>query len=131
MILGLGIDVCSIERMEAVLARWGDRFWERVLSESEREELQGRSNRARVLASRWAAKEAAVKAMNGARGVGWHHLQVRGKPRRPPELLLHGPAKDMADRVGVQRALLSITHDAGFAAAVVVLEGEPTTSIWP
>ncbi|WP_438041387.1 holo-ACP synthase [Sorangium sp. So ce128] len=124
MILGIGIDVCGIKRMEEALARWGERFWERVLSEPERRSLAHRVDRATALAGRFAAKEAVVKAMAGAPGVSWHHLEVRGAPRMPPTMALHGPARALAERMGVQRVHLSITHDAGVAAAVAILEGE-------
>jgi holo-[acyl-carrier protein] synthase len=124
VILGIGIDVCGIGRMEEALARWGERFWERVLSEPERRSLAHRVDRATALAGRFAAKEAVVKAMAGAPGVSWHHLEVRGAPRMPPTMALHGPARALAERMGVQRVHLSITHDAGVAAAVAILEGE-------
>ncbi|AUX39204.1 uncharacterized protein SOCE26_005860 [Sorangium cellulosum] len=124
MILGVGIDVCGIGRMEEALARWGNRFWERVLSEPERRSLAHRVDRATALAGRFAAKEAVVKALAGAPGVGWHHLEVRGAPRTPPTMALHGPARALAERMGVKRVHLSITHDAGVAAAVAILEGD-------
>lgn len=126
MILGLGIDVCAIARMEQVLGRWGDRFAARILSDEELAAIARRVDRATALAGRFAAKEAAAKAMHGAPGVGWHHLRIRGGGKRPPELVLLGPARALADKVGVQRTHLSITHDGGVAAAVVILEGEPT-----
>jgi holo-[acyl-carrier protein] synthase len=130
VLLGLGLDVCSIARMESVLARWGDRFAERILAPDELSRLAGRLDRAAALAGRFAAKEAAAKAMQGGLGVGWHDLEVRGAPKRPPELVLHGPARALADKVGVRHVHLSITHDAGVAAAVVILEGEPTGEAW-
>jgi len=130
MIISLGIDVCSVARMEVIVARWGDRFWERILSEPERAELASRRDRATALAGRYAAKEAAAKAMAGGRGVGWHHVQVLRRPHRAPELVLLGPARALAERVGVTRCHVSITHDAGVAAAVVVMEGEPTGEAW-
>lgn len=130
VILGVGIDVCSIARVDALLDRWGDRIWERVLGEAERAALANRADRATALAGRFAAKEAAAKAMHGAVGVGWHDLEVRGAAKRPPELVLHGAARELAHRVGVQRAHLSISHDGGVASAIVILEGEPTGVPW-
>lgn len=130
MILGMGLDVCSIERIEGILARWGERFWERILRDDERASLAARADRATALAGRFAVKEAVAKAMEGGLGVGWHDLEVRGEPKRPPALVLHGPAKALADKVGVKRVHVSITHDAGVAAAVVILEGEPTGASW-
>jgi holo-[acyl-carrier protein] synthase len=122
MIVGLGMDICSVARVAAVLDRWGERFSERILSETERAALADRADRATALAGRFAAKEAAAKAMAGGPGVGWHHLEVRGGGKRAPELVLHGPAAALAQRLGVTAVHLSITHDAGVAAAVVVLE---------
>lgn len=122
MIIGLGIDVCSIERVGASLQRFGDRFWQRILTESEQTQLAARVDRATALAGRFAAKEAAIKALAGAPGVGWHHLEVRGGGRQPPELLLHGPARRLAADRGIEHVHVSITHDAGVAAAVVILE---------
>ena len=131
MILGLGIDVCSIERMEAMIDRWGDRFVHRILGPAEREHYARRRDKATLLAGRFATKEAAPKAMAGARGVGWHHLEVRAATKRPPELILHGPARELADSVGVEGVQLSITHDAGVAAAVVIMEGPKRKASWP
>jgi holo-[acyl-carrier protein] synthase len=122
MIVSIGIDVCSVSRMRGVLERWGDRFWNRLLSEPERAAVGGRADRALFLASRFAAKEAAAKALAGGPGVGWHEVQVHGRPRRPPELRLIGEARALADRMGVTHTHLSITHDADVAAAVVIFE---------
>lgn len=123
MILGLGLDVCSVQRMEEILARHGDRFWRRILTEREQALLAERVDRATALAGRFAAKEAIVKAMAGAPGVGWHDLEVLAPPRQPPVMHVHGPAQRLAAEMGVEKIFLSITHDAGVAAAVVILEG--------
>jgi holo-[acyl-carrier protein] synthase len=133
MIVGLGLDVCSVQRMEDVLARHGDRFWKRILTEREQALLGDRVDKATALAGRWAAKEAIVKAMNGAPGVGWHDLEVLGGEKKPPVMSVFGPAAALAEHMGVERILLSITHDAGVAAAVVILEGSgpKPTSVTP
>ena len=125
MVVGLGIDVVSVERVARSLDRFGERFSERVLTAAERDELAGRTaDRATAVAGRFAAKEAASKALGGPRDVWWHDLEVRRGELGAPSLLLLGPAALHAERLGVSRCLLSITHDAGVAAAVVVLEGE-------
>ncbi len=124
MVVGLGIDVASIERVQRSLQRFGDKLWERLLTERERADLGKRSDRAQALAGRFASKEAAVKALGAPADIGWHDLEVRRGPSGAPELCLHGAAAAHASRLGVARALLSISHDAGVAAAVVVLEGE-------
>jgi holo-[acyl-carrier protein] synthase len=125
MVVGLGIDVASVERMARALRRFGERFSDRVLTSHERAEIARRGGDAAVaVAGRFAAKEAAFKALSGPRDVWWHDLEVRRGPRGEPTLICRGAAAEHAARLGVRRCLLSITHDAGVAAAVVVFESE-------
>lgn len=124
MIVGMGIDVCSIERMRRALERHGDRFFSRICTEAERTDLTGRDV-ATALAGRFAVKEAFAKALDGARGVGWHEVQVRRAPSGRPTLELSGNAVTKMAEFGAERWHVSITHDAGVAVAVVVLEGKP------
>lgn len=123
MILGLGIDVASIDRMRVVLERHGERMWTRILTPIEQAALEHRRDRATALAGRWAAKEAAVKAFSGRAGALWHDFEVRRGASGAPEMHFRERAALTAARLGVVRAFVSITHDAGVAAAVVVLEG--------
>jgi holo-[acyl-carrier protein] synthase len=123
VILGLGIDIASIDRMRDVLDRHGDRMWTRILTPVEQTALSRRRDRATALAGRWAAKEAAVKAFLGRAGALWHDFEVQRGPGGEPQMHFRGRAASVAVRLGVSRALVSITHDAGVAAAVVVLEG--------
>ncbi len=122
MILGLGIDVASIDRMRVVLDRHGDRLWTRVLTPREQTALGHRRDRAAALAGRWAAKEAAVKAFLGRSGALWHDFEVRRGPLGEPEMHFQGRAALVAKHLGIVRALVTITHDAGVAVAVVILE---------
>lgn len=122
MIVGVGIDVCSIERMRRAVLRHGDRFFSRICSEEERTDL-GARDVATFLAGRFATKEAFAKALDGAPGVGWHELRVRRAASGRPSLELRGKALDLARSAGASRWHMSITHDGGVAAAVVVLEG--------
>jgi holo-[acyl-carrier protein] synthase len=122
MIVGLGIDVCSIERMRRALERHGDRFFSRICTETERGDLMGRDV-ATALAGRFAVKEAFAKALDGARGVGWHEVQVRRLPSGRPVLELSGNAVTTVKTFGADTWHVSITHDAGVAVAVVILEG--------
>jgi holo-[acyl-carrier protein] synthase len=125
MVVGLGIDVASVERVRRALERFGTRFSDRVLTSGERADLGPRkADRAEAFAGRFAAKEAALKALGGPRDVGWHDLEVRRAASGAPELRFHGAAAEHGRRLGVGRAHVSITHDAGVAAAVVVLERE-------
>lgn len=129
MIVGMGIDVCSIDRMRKALERHGDRFSSRICTETERADLAGRDF-ATGLAGRFAVKEAFAKALDGARGVGWHEVQVRRAPSGRPTLELSGNAVTTMAKFGADRWHVSITHDAGVAMAVVILErtlGETAT----
>ena len=121
MIVGLGIDVCSIERMRRALERHGDRFFARICSDAERADLTGR-DMATALAGRFAVKEAFAKALDGAKGVGWHEVEVRRTPSGRPTLELKGNAAAMVADFGADTWHVTITHDAGVAVAVVILE---------
>lgn len=121
MIVGVGLDVCSIDRMRRALDRHGERFFARICSEAERTNLAGREP-ATSLAGRFAVKEAFAKALDGAPGVGWHEVEVRRAATGRPRLELTGNARALASQRGASRWHVSISHDAGIAAAVVVLE---------
>ena len=121
MIVGIGIDVCSIERMRRALERHGDKFFARICSERERQDLTGR-DMATALSGRFAVKEAFAKALDGAPGVGWHEVEVRRAENGRPRLELFGNALAMATKFGADKWHVTISHDAGIAAAVVVLE---------
>lgn len=121
MIVGLGMDVCSIERMRRALERHGDRFFSRICSENERADLSGR-DQATALSGRFAVKEAFAKALDGAPGVGWHEVEVRRGASGQPRLELKGNALAAVEKVGADRWHVTISHDAGIATAVVILE---------
>jgi holo-[acyl-carrier protein] synthase len=123
MIVGLGIDVASVERVARALDRFGDRFWERILTPRERTELVRRHDRAAALAGRFAAKEAFSKALGAPQDVWWHDVEVTRAPNGAPEIVPAPAATSHLNRLGAKKLWVSITHDAGVAAAVVVLEG--------
>lgn len=125
MIRGVGTDVVSIERVEAALARFGERFVNRILTPDERVRYDGTRQKASHLAKRFAAKEAFSKAI----GTGfhapfrWHAIAVGRDARGKPGLV---PSEDMARHlaaIGVTASHISLTDDAGVAVAFVVLEG--------
>ncbi|MDD5308098.1 MAG: holo-ACP synthase [Deltaproteobacteria bacterium] len=123
MILGIGIDVCPVERMRDVLARHGDLFKKRVFTDRELERAgEGRVSTER-LAARFAAKEAAIKALRAPAGLVWKDLEVVSATDGAPALALHGRAAEAASAMGVVRQTLSLSHAGGIAVAVVVLEG--------
>jgi holo-[acyl-carrier protein] synthase len=123
LILGLGIDVCKVERIAEILGRHGALFAERVFTPGELAHAGNGVVRDERLAARWAAKEAAIKALGAPAGLGWHDLEVVNAADGAPSLRLAGAAQACADAKGVARALLSLSHAAGVAVAVVVLEG--------
>jgi holo-[acyl-carrier protein] synthase len=125
VILGLGIDVVEIGRIARMLEGpdgRAERFLERCFTPGERAFCDAKRDRANRYAARFAAKEAAVKALGAPPGISWQHLEVTRAEGRPPALALSGRAAAAARRLGVTRTHLSLTHDGAVAAAVVVLE---------
>ncbi len=131
MIIGLGNDLIDIRRIEATIARFGDRFLERVFTDVERARSERRAGRAASYAKRFAAKEACAKALGtGLRqGVYWRDMGVVNLPSgRPTLVLTGGAARRLAaltpDGYDV-RIDLTITDDFPLASAVVIISGLP------
>jgi len=124
MIVGLGIDVMEVERMGAALREHGGRLEERVFTPSERAACAARSDRILALAARFAAKEAFMKAVGTgwAGGMGFRDVEIVREGDGPPRLVLTGEAARRAESLGVVRSHVSLTHQPGLAAAVVILE---------
>jgi holo-[acyl-carrier protein] synthase len=123
-ILGIGLDATEIPRVADLLERYGDRFLQRVFTPGEIAYCIRRRNPAPHLAGRFAAKEAAMKALGTghARGVIWTDVEViRGGG--PPRLQFHGAAARHAERMQVQSTLLTITHSETLAIAQVLFLG--------
>ena len=124
MIVGIGTDVCSIERIAKSLERFGDRFVERILTPDERPRFEATKDKAGHLAKRFAAKEAFSKAI----GTGihapftWHCISVTRNPRGRPGIKPNAVMEKHLEKLGVTRFHLSLTDDAGVAIAFVVLE---------
>ena len=124
-IVALGLDLTEIERLAEAEARRGERFLARLFTPGERAYCERRAARRHVhYAGRFAVKEAVMKALGTGwtRGVRWVDIEVRRSPGGPPELVLHGVSAEIAARRGIDRWHVTITHDAGIAAAVVVAE---------
>ncbi len=127
MIVGIGTDVASIERIAGVLERHGERFVKRVLTPEERKRYERTHARAKAghLAKRWAAKEAFSKAI----GTGihppftWQSIPIARDARGAPGLVPSAAMASYLRERGVKRSHLSLTDDAGVAVAFVVLEG--------
>ena len=123
-VLGLGIDLCEIDRIEAALARHGPRFLERICIPGEvRRPLDSRRI-AEHVAGLFAAKEAAMKALGtGMTGVAFREIAVARGPDGPPRLVLLGRARARAEELGVVAAHVTITHGRRDAVSVVLLLG--------
>ena len=124
MLIGTGIDVVEIERIGSAIDRYGARFLERVFTADEIEYCQRKKNCAESFAARFAAKEAGAKALGTGiqRGVIWTEIEVRRVDGHRPTLHFSGGAREIADRMGVKRVSLSLTHSKTTAIASVMLE---------
>lgn len=124
-ILGLGLDLVELARIERLLRRHGEAVVRRICRAGEARSWSGAAGAAHV-AGLFAAKEATMKALGTGwtAGVGFRQIEVRRDDLGAPRLILHGAAAARAAELGVGRLHLSITHDGVSAAAVVVLERE-------
>ena len=124
MIVGSGVDLCEVSRIESAIARHGQRFIDRIFTGSEIAYAESKANRYERYAARFAAKEAGMKALGtGWRGgIAWHDFEVANLSSGRPTLRLHGKAAELAEKLGVQGVSLSITHTTGQALAMVILE---------
>jgi holo-[acyl-carrier protein] synthase len=125
MIYGIGVDLVKVERIERVLARYGDRFLERVFTEREIAYCRGKAWAASALAMRFAAKEAFSKALGvGLRqdGIRWREVEVIPNPMGKPEIFVNGRAAALCEAAGIANLHLSLTDEDHRALAVVILE---------
>jgi holo-[acyl-carrier protein] synthase len=126
MIVGSGIDLVEIGRIEQSTKRFGQRFLDRVFTPAEQAYCMRKRNAAESLAARFAAKEAGAKALGTgiSRGVSWLEIEVVREPGGRPTIRFHGRAAEIADQMGVAHVALSITHTASLSMASVVLENQ-------
>jgi holo-[acyl-carrier protein] synthase len=126
MIVGIGTDVCSIDRIGKSLEKFGARFVDRILTPEERARFERTRDKAGHLAKRFAAKEAFAKAI----GTGihppftWHSISITRDPKGKPGVRPSAEMETYLKKRGVTGSHLSLTDDAGVAIAFVVLEGE-------
>jgi holo-[acyl-carrier protein] synthase len=125
MILGIGIDQCEVGRMRRQLEADPDGFVAAVFLPAEISYCNAKRHPAELFAARFAAKEAAIKALAAAEGQGtfWHDLEVTNEHGGGPALALSGRLRQLADALGVRTMHVSLTHTADQAAAVVIAEG--------
>ena len=124
MIVGTGIDIAEVPRIAESIARFGERFLNRVFTEGEIKYCDAKANRVERYAARFAAKEAGMKAIGTGwnHGVRWRDIEVARKPGGRPTLLLHGKAAEFAAKLGATNIALSLTHTQEEAMAQVILE---------
>jgi holo-[acyl-carrier protein] synthase len=125
LIVGLGVDIAEVERVKGAIERHGEVFLRRVYTTKEREYCERFKNKFERYAGRFAAKEAAMKALGTgwSRGVRWVDVEVVREKGGRPTIALAGEAKNVAERLGVKHIAMSITHTADQAFAQVIFEG--------
>ena len=108
----IGVDITEIDRIEAALGKYGQRFLKRVYTRLEVAACRGRVNE---LAARFAAKEAVMKALGtGAKGVAWREIEVLPNHRGKPLVYLHGRAAERAEKIGLRGLDISLSHSRDF-----------------
>ncbi len=124
MIVGTGIDIAEVPRIRKAIERFGDRFLQRIYTPGEIRYCEPKANRVERYAARYAAKEAAMKALGTGwnHGVRWRDCEVTRQPGSRPTLVFHGTAAAVAARLGVKHCALSLTHTSEQAMAQVILE---------
>ncbi|HTC45874.1 MAG TPA: holo-[acyl-carrier-protein] synthase [Candidatus Aquilonibacter sp.] len=124
MIVGTGIDIAEVPRIRQSIERFGDRFLQRIYTPGEIRYCDSKANRVERYAARFAAKEAAMKALGTgwSRGVRWRDCEVIRMTGGRPTIAFHGKAAEHAATLGVKNAALSISHTAEQAIAQLILE---------
>ena len=123
-VMGIGIDLVEVARVEKMVSRWGQRFLDRVFTPREQADARG-AHALRRLAGRLAVKEAALKALGtGLRSGRWVHLEVSNDSMGRPTLLLRGRLKAVAESHGIESFLVSLSYERGLAVAQVLALGE-------
>jgi holo-[acyl-carrier protein] synthase len=124
MIVGTGIDIAEVPRIRQSIDRFGDRFLQRIYTAGEMRYCDSKANRVERYAARFAAKEAAMKALGTgwSHGVRWRDCEVVRMPGGRPTIIFHGKAGEIAARLGVKNAALSLSHTVEQAIAQVILE---------
>jgi holo-[acyl-carrier protein] synthase len=122
-VISVGTDILKIDRVEAVIERLGDKFMRRILTEEEQEEYHSSTQSVRLLAKRFAVKEAVAKALGTGigRGVSWQDIQVVHDSSGAPAVRLSGGAHRVAMERGGQRVEISLADEIDYVVAFAVL----------
>ena len=124
MIVGTGVDLAEVDRIQRSIERYGEKFIKRIFTPGEIAYVERKANKFERYAARFAAKEAGMKAIGTGwrHGVTWQDFEVANLRTGKPTLLFHGVAARYAERLGVKNVALSITHTAALGMAHVILE---------
>jgi holo-[acyl-carrier protein] synthase len=124
MLFGIGVDIVEISRFERIKQRFGDRFANRLLTEQEFLQYQRRNYSMNFLATRFAAKEAASKALGTgiAKGISFKSIEVVNDEQGKPQLKFHGVASEFLKQYNIQQNMLSLSDEKHYAVAMVVME---------
>jgi holo-[acyl-carrier protein] synthase len=124
VIVGTGIDIAEVPRIAQAIKRHGERFLRRVFTEGEIGYCESKANRIERYAARFAAKEAAMKALGTGwnHGVRWRDIEVRRAPGGRPTIVFHGEAAQFAAKLRANHVALSLSHTTEQAIAQVILE---------
>lgn len=123
MIIGIGLDLVEVSRIEDIIYRWQERFLRRIFTDREIRYCNNKKNPAQRFATRFAAKQALIKALfpKHAHGVNFTHVEIDQRDGRPM-VNLHGTVQEQAKERGVEHVHLMVTHDGDYACANVILE---------
>lgn len=124
MILGIGIDIVDVRRMEGIIFRWQERFLRRIFTDLEIRYCNNKKNPAQRFATRYAAKEAYIKAVypKGTEGISFLDIEIVDEKGKRPTINLFGRVKQDVDAAMVKNTFLMISHDGNYGIANVVLE---------
>ena len=124
MIIGIGIDLVDVRRMEGIIFRWQDKFLKRIFTEKEISYCNNKKNPAQRFATRYAAKEAFIKALypKGTEGINFRDIEISVKDNRPA-VNMYDRVKKHVEAKGIKHIHLMLSHDGNYGIANVVLEG--------
>ena len=125
-IVGIGVDLVRIARIQALAERWQDRFLDRIYTDAERRACLERASPYASLAGRFAAKEAVLKALGTgwSEGLSWRDIQILNDGRGRPVVSVQGKADVLVRSAGVTQIHVSLSHDSDYAIAQAILTAD-------
>lgn len=124
MIIGIGVDIVDVRRFETMIFRWKERFLRRVFTDAEIKYCNTKKHPAQRFATRFAAKEAFIKALlpRGQEGISYRDIEI-GEHNQRPVINLYGTIKEIAQKYNIAQMHIMLSHDGDYGIANVVLEG--------